>query len=517
MSARRSSGAGAVTFPLILEGTSFSINKKLLLTNSQFVDLHGGAFTTGHYEVQSAVTPTLLQEFIKAIEEDKTIAITDENVESLTQLSGEFGVPSIASDCAEFKSSKQASPEAPDSISELLSLQERVSRQDLVIVDLQAQISRIASRFESQLEVLRDEVQTSQAPQLQQIAAEAVQVLRRDLDAITATTSSLTERLCVVEEKLIPVHTSPDQTHLKKFEVKLSDFPPIEILAEALVGKILKSRDPRTGKIVAVKTISRSLTQAARISFEREVSIQAAFRHPSLVPLRGYSPYSCVDGHYSGCSITDLMPKGHLGTMINRERDGSAPIEWNDTQKLIVLYGTAVALKLLHEHNVIHRNLNPKAVLLDDNLEPKLGGFAFAKYFDPDQPLKQSMHGGTPLFMAPEILRGEDFGIPGDVVAFGMLIYFVVTKLVQFNDRGLQFSDWDLAPETRRIALQSRISQMPSSANRAYGELMEQCCRENPIERPTFDSIVKRMGSNPSRFGQIDTVRFRHYQAKMHA
>jgi serine/threonine protein kinase len=201
--------------------------------------------------------------------------------------------------------------------------------------------------------------------------------------------------------------------------------------------------------------------------------------------------------------------------MINRERDENAPVEWDDTQKLIVLYGTAVALKLLHSHNVIHRNLNPKAVLLDDDLEPKLGSFAFAKYFDPEQPLKQSMHGGTPLFMAPEILKGEDFGISGDVFAFGILIYFAVAKLICFDDSVLQYCHIDPSPEVRRLALRKKTSQMPASANQAYGELMERCCKEDPLERPTFQDIVKAMELHPSRFGQIDTVRFRRYQAKI--
>ena len=58
---------------------------------------------------------------------------------------------------------------------------------------------------------------------------------------------------------------------------------------------------------------------------------------------------------------------------------------WNDTLKLIEIYGVAKTMPFLHSNNILHRDLEPQNVLLDEYLFPKLGDFGFSKYISEKQ------------------------------------------------------------------------------------------------------------------------------------
>jgi serine/threonine protein kinase len=234
----------------------------------------------------------------------------------------------------------------------------------------------------------------------------------------------------------------------------------------------------------------------------------AAFNHPTLVRLWGYAPYSCTDGVLSGGYIIDYSSEnGYLNDMIQKERRETAPREWDDTARLIVLYGTAVGMMIMHSHNAIHRNLNPFVIGLDNNLEPKIGGFAYSKFLDPDDPRIHSMHGGTPIFMAPEISKGGEYGIEVDVFAFGILVYRAVTRQAPFKGA--------TAAGVARAYLRGGRPKIPIGLNSAYEKLITDCWKHDEYERPTFEDIVGIIGSNPSSFGNIDEDRFRRYEAKI--
>ena len=144
-------------------------------------------------------------------------------------------------------------------------------------------------------------------------------------------------------------------------------------------------------------------------------------------------------------------------------------------------------MSYLHSNNVIHRDLNPKNVFLDDNLYPKLGDFGLSiRNHNVESMTYQSTSGmkGTPVYSSPEILKFNDYSKSGDVYAFSMIVYEIVTKKIPFEE--LKNTN-DIYNE---VVTKNGRPVIDESVPNCYRKLIEICWSENKNERPRFDDIV---------------------------
>jgi serine/threonine protein kinase len=79
------------------------------------------------------------------------------------------------------------------------------------------------------------------------------------------------------------------------------------------------------------------------------------------------------------------------------------------------------AFKILTASNIMHRDLKPSNILIH-NGKIKLGDFGFCKSLETQRDLAQTML-GSPIYMAPEILKGEIYTIKADIWSLGVVIY----------------------------------------------------------------------------------------------
>ena len=110
---------------------------------------------------------------------------------------------------------------------------------------------------------------------------------------------------------------------------------------------------------------------------------------------------------------------------------GLSPKKWDDTKKLINIYGIASGMSYLHSHKVIHRDLKLENILLDEYLNPKISDFGLSKIIDflSISMNVQSQRGlkGTPIYIAPEIYAEEEYSKSSDVYAFAFIVYEIIT------------------------------------------------------------------------------------------
>jgi carbon catabolite-derepressing protein kinase len=178
-----------------------------------------------------------------------------------------------------------------------------------------------------------------------------------------------------------------------------------------------KVRDQRTGEILALKV----LRPDGRQSFDREVWVLDLVSHPTPLSLR-----DCVASQEHLDILTDFLSGGSVDEMAGNG--------CRATQKFIVLFGVAVGMKLLHRHGIVHRDLMPANVLLDENLEPKIASFGVLTQPDSGAALDDPVEGGNLQFVAPEIVVKCPDGFTVDVYSCGMFACSVLVDQRQLAE-----------------------------------------------------------------------------------
>lgn len=163
----------------------------------------------------------------------------------------------------------------------------------------------------------------------------------------------------------------------------------------------------------------------------------------------------------------------------------------------------------------MHRNLDIDNVLIDENFEPKLCGFKYAK--NVGNGLYMTMAIGSPLYMAPEIfLDGDEYyTFSADVFAYGMILYRMFSTKLEFANvkvlRSVQQFLMKIGNGIRPI----KPENMPDS----YWELINRCWDQDESKRPTFQEIVEELKSDKysiEEFGMKTNVDELHeYQRKV--
>ena len=276
----------------------------------------------------------------------------------------------------------------------------------------------------------------------------------------------------------------------------LNKFELLEKIGSGSFGDVYKAKEKRTGKIYAAKISNQSIDQkdtprSVIRNLVREVNILSKLNHPSILSFVCFSLKNFNDEPYP-VIITDYLPKGTLNDLIKLERQSTSDEKWNDTQKLIIIYGIASAMSYLHSHNIIHRDLKPDNILVDDNLNPKIADFGLSKINQSDQSSASMVSTlglkGTIAYIPPEILNDYDYTKEGDVYAFSMIVYEIMTNIEPFKNCGMS----TLISKVSKGIRPDLDQPMPES----YKNLIEKCWSQDPSIRPSFDEIVKELKSD---------------------
>jgi WD40 repeat protein/tRNA A-37 threonylcarbamoyl transferase component Bud32 len=198
------------------------------------------------------------------------------------------------------------------------------------------------------------------------------------------------------------------------------------------LGRVLRARDRRSGRIVAIKEALRS-SPSLLARFAREALVTANLQHPSIVPVYEVGMWGNGEPFYAmklvaGRSLADAVRKAAS----LRDRLALLPH----------LIAVADALAYAHGQRVIHRDLKPANVLLGDYGETVVIDWGLAKKLDdrdPDDDRDASATGfgavmGTPGYMSPEQARGEDVDEQTDVFAIGAMLYEVLSQTRPYSD-----------------------------------------------------------------------------------
>ncbi|CAL9047112.1 unnamed protein product, partial [Musa banksii] len=165
----------------------------------------------------------------------------------------------------------------------------------------------------------------------------------------------------------------PHRFPYKELYKATKGFQDTELLGSGGFGQVYRGTLRRTGEVVAVKKISSNSRQGVR-EFIAEISSLGRMRHRNLVQLQGW-----CKRNEDLLLVYDFMPNGSLDTFLY-DHDKSQQLSWNHRFK--ILKDIAFGLLYLHEEweqVVVHRDIKSNNVLLDADMNARLGDFGLAR------------------------------------------------------------------------------------------------------------------------------------------
>ena len=213
-------------------------------------------------------------------------------------------------------------------------------------------------------------------------------------------------------------------------QTMLGDFGDYELLEEigrGGQGVVYRARQKSLKRTVALKVIGLGhwATEAHLKRFRREAEAAASLDHPNILPI-----YEVSEGEDGLPFFSMKFAPG--GSLLD-----AAPALRNDPRRSAALMTkVARAVYYAHSHGILHRDLKPGNILLDDRGEPMVSDFGLAKLIEPDSNLTQSVVTmGSPNYMAPEQAAGHsrEATTAVDVYSLGAILYELLTGRPPFQ------------------------------------------------------------------------------------
>lgn len=291
---------------------------------------------------------------------------------------------------------------------------------------------------------------------------------------------------------------------MEEFVFNNEDFTIIEEIRSGGFGKITKVKNNKTGQIYAAKNINakgKKLVDDKMIKQELEVFMKV--KGPGILPFYGFS-YHNNEGENYPIIYTEFMENGSLGELLRKELAGMHNAKWDNTLKMINIYGIAKTMSFLHRNFVVHKDLKPDNILLDNNYYPFISDFGMSVFSNAE--IKSSLSGGTPIFMAPEIYLNNPIDSKVDVYSFAMLTYEIIVGKEPFRElKNNLFVLW------HRILSGARPT-IPSTVPECFRQIITKSWNKDPSQRPTFDDIVNEIDNGTLMLDNVDIQKLNDYK-----
>lgn len=289
----------------------------------------------------------------------------------------------------------------------------------------------------------------------------------------------------------------PHRFRYRDLHIATKGFKDSELIGVGGYGAVYKGVLPSSGTEVAVKKLVRSPNQGMR-EFAAEIESLGRLRHKNLVNLQGW----CKQKN-DLLLIYDFIPNGSLDSLLFNQID--LVLNWD--QRFNILKGIANGLLYLHEEweqVVVHRDIKTSNILIDADLNARLGDFGLARLYDHGEMSSQTTNVvGTIGYIAPELTRTGKPSTSSDVYAYGVLLLEVACGRRPIGSSGQFFLvDWIIQNHSLGQILEVIDPKLNSNYVEEEVELVLKlgllCAQHNADSRPTMRQVTRYLNFDDS-------------------
>ncbi|EAR94331.2 Serine/Threonine kinase domain protein (macronuclear) [Tetrahymena thermophila SB210] len=247
-----------------------------------------------------------------------------------------------------------------------------------------------------------------------------------------------------------------------------------EVIGSGQYGKVFKSTHQKTGQVFAVKVIKLEKFKSVPKLHEftnNEIQTLTKLNNPNVITfiemLRTSNNVYLVYEFCNGGTLEDIIKKKKF---------------LNEKEALVIFQQILNAFKSLFKENILHRDLKPSNILLHDGII-KVADFGFCKTLLSPQDLTQTMV-GSPIYMAPEILKGNNYNIKADIWSMGVVLFEMLFGFCPYEDKTI----------ARLIGqIDTKLLQIPKSINPISSkveELLYKMLTVDPAKRIEWNTLL---------------------------
>ncbi|TQE00528.1 hypothetical protein C1H46_013884 [Malus baccata] len=292
------------------------------------------------------------------------------------------------------------------------------------------------------------------------------------------------------DKNFIPIRYS--YSDIKKMTRKFKDK-----LGEGGYGSVFKGK-LRSGRFVAIKVLGKS--KANGQDFISEIATIGRIHHVNVVRLVGY----CVEGSKRAL-VYEFMANGSLDKYIY-SKEGSIPLSINKMYEISL--GVAQGIEYLHQGcamQILHFDIKPHNILLDENFKAKVSDFGLAKLYPVDNSIVTlTAARGTMGYIAPELFYKNIGGVShkADVYSFGMLLMEMASrrknlKTTVEHSSQIYFPLWVYDQYNVGNDLEmDNVTEEEKNVIRKMVITALWCIQMKPTDRPSMHKVIELLGGD---------------------
>lgn len=270
--------------------------------------------------------------------------------------------------------------------------------------------------------------------------------------------------LTIVEEKIVKVTG----------DVQIRKYTKGRLLGKGGFAKCYEFVCMDTKKIYASKVVTKSslVKSRAKQKLISEIKIHKSLHHPQVVAFEHY--FEDTENVYI---LLEMCQNQSLNELLKRRK------RLTEIEAQCYVMQMIKALKYLHSHRVIHRDLKLGNLFLTDKMELKVGDFGLATKLEFEGERKRTVC-GTPNYIAPEILDGKTgHSYEVDIWSLGVILYTLIIGKPPFETQ-------DVKTTYKRIKMNSYTFPEGAVYSEAAKSLITEILNADPAKRPNLDQIL---------------------------